>query len=257
MANALQHPAGVGEDESLNALQDRLKGLDRLEDLFADLEAFLQELGFYQYLYTTVPDFFHEEPSSRQPVLESSYDPGWMDYYLDRSYDQHDYALHKCLSNTDGTPLIWEDHLQNHSPMQYRVYQQATEVDIQRGVSFPILNSIGSFSALGVTYKGSSASFRKLIEEKQQILLQYATVFNEAVNARHGAHFGEPYRPQLTRTEVEIIRYLANGHTRPEIANRKHRSIGTIDKQVNGIIQKLHARNMTHAVALCLRWGFI
>ena len=61
----------------------------------------------------------------------------------------------------------------------------------------------------------------------------------------------------LTRREMEALSYLADGMTSNEIARILSISNHTVDWYMNGIQEKLNARNRHHAVALSFRLGLI
>ena len=61
----------------------------------------------------------------------------------------------------------------------------------------------------------------------------------------------------LTRREMEVLNFLADGMTSPEIARVLSISNHTVDWYMNGIQEKLKARNRQHAVALSFRLGLI
>jgi LuxR family transcriptional regulator len=62
---------------------------------------------------------------------------------------------------------------------------------------------------------------------------------------------------QMTRREMEALHYLADGMTSNEISKILDISTHTVDWYMNGIQDKLKARNRHHAVALSFRLGLI
>jgi LuxR family transcriptional regulator, quorum-sensing system regulator SdiA len=62
---------------------------------------------------------------------------------------------------------------------------------------------------------------------------------------------------KLTHREMESLHYLADGMTSPEIAAVLEISNHTVDWYMNGIQQKLKAKNRHHAVALAFRLGLV
>jgi len=62
---------------------------------------------------------------------------------------------------------------------------------------------------------------------------------------------------QLTKTELQIVKSLSQGFTQPEIAQSRHRSLETVKTHVTHCLQKLHARNSAHLVALAKDLGLI
>jgi DNA-binding NarL/FixJ family response regulator len=64
-------------------------------------------------------------------------------------------------------------------------------------------------------------------------------------------------RPKLTPRESEILTWLAHGKTDREVASMVGLSEKTIHHHVERILNKLQARNRTHAVAIALQLKLI
>ncbi|MDM9624402.1 LuxR family transcriptional regulator [Rhizobium sp. S152] len=62
---------------------------------------------------------------------------------------------------------------------------------------------------------------------------------------------------RLTRREMEILQYLAEGMTSVEIGKLLKISNHTVDWYMNGLQDKLKAKNRQHAVAIAFRHGLI
>lgn len=65
---------------------------------------------------------------------------------------------------------------------------------------------------------------------------------------RH-SEFEGPLDP-LTERELEVLRYIAAGHTNREIADQMIISVNTVRAHLRNLYSKLHAQGRTHAVAL-------
>jgi DNA-binding NarL/FixJ family response regulator len=61
----------------------------------------------------------------------------------------------------------------------------------------------------------------------------------------------------LTARELDLLRYLAEGHTNKEIARAMALAEDTVKKGVQTLIAKLGATDRTHAVVLALRSSLI
>ena len=62
---------------------------------------------------------------------------------------------------------------------------------------------------------------------------------------------------ELTRREMEALSLLAEGMTSPDIGRVLGISSHTVDWYMNGIQEKLGARNRHHAIAIAFRLGLI
>ncbi len=76
--------------------------------------------------------------------------------------------------------------------------------------------------------------------------------FNE-LDARVSDHISAP----LTRTEREILQYIADGNSNKRIALILNNHEQTIKNHVSNILRKLHANDRAHAVVLAMRYGWI
>jgi len=61
----------------------------------------------------------------------------------------------------------------------------------------------------------------------------------------------------LTSKEAEILKYLAMGYYRPEIALHLHRTLSTVSKHIEHIAQKLNAHGSTEIVLIAEKMGLI
>ncbi|KUM99042.1 hypothetical protein AQI88_00270 [Streptomyces cellostaticus] len=61
----------------------------------------------------------------------------------------------------------------------------------------------------------------------------------------------------LTRREIHVVRLLADGLSTAEIAQQLNFSERTIRNTVSALLNRLHLRNRTHAVAYALRQGVL
>jgi DNA-binding NarL/FixJ family response regulator len=59
-----------------------------------------------------------------------------------------------------------------------------------------------------------------------------------------------PKMRQLTKRELQVIRYIAQGDTNKQIALKLRLSHQTIRRHVYNLMKKLNARNRAHAVAI-------
>jgi len=62
---------------------------------------------------------------------------------------------------------------------------------------------------------------------------------------------------RLTRRELEILRRIRSGTTNQEIAQALHKSVFTVNNQVVRLLDKLSAKNRTHAVSLAEEMGLL
>lgn len=64
-------------------------------------------------------------------------------------------------------------------------------------------------------------------------------------------------RLKVTKREVEVLKWLAQGKSTWEVSVILNRSESVIKYHVTNLMEKLYAQNRTHAVAIALRQGLI
>ncbi|HET9483363.1 MAG TPA: response regulator transcription factor [Xanthomonadales bacterium] len=82
-----------------------------------------------------------------------------------------------------------------------------------------------------------------------------APVAAESVRAAWSGADAPPAQTQVTEREASILRLMAGGYSNKEIGRSLHLAEGTVKNYVSDILQKLEARDRTHAVmrAITLR----
>jgi len=78
--------------------------------------------------------------------------------------------------------------------------------------------------------------------------------FPTAIAADLADHLGEE---SLTPRELEILKLIAGGLSNKDIADRLALSEDTVKGHVRSLMDKLSARNRTHAVAIAVERGFV
>ena len=84
--------------------------------------------------------------------------------------------------------------------------------------------------------------------------------WNQPLRITQTSHAIEPAKPidtRMTRREMEVLNYLADGLTSNEISKILKISNHTVDWYMNGIQDKLNAKNRQHVVALSFRLGLV
>lgn len=120
------------------------------------------------------------------------------------------------------------------------------------------------------TYQGDIQAWRALKAGASGYLVKTAlrTSLLEAIRTVHGGsrwvpadiavdlarHAGDE---MLTEREVEVMRYIAEGHSNREVGALLSVTEDTIKARVKSILLKLHARDRTHAVTLAVRRGLL
>ena len=229
---------------------------DDPERVLSQFESLTSIYGFAFYSVLVQP-----QPHRKLPriVLAARWPRGWADIYVQRKYSLVDPTLRWLRSAQ--RPFRWKEVLPtlktdpNRQRLK-RMMQEASRHGLDDGYIFPIHGrngllgslSIGgqmvdlSPSEITVFEAAAKAMFWRLLELRGQ------TGLLEAMDSPD---------IQLTRREMEVILLLANGLTSNEIARELAISSHTVDWYINGLHEKLGAKNRQHLIALAFRMGLI
>ncbi|MFG6458887.1 response regulator transcription factor [Roseateles sp. BYS96W] len=120
------------------------------------------------------------------------------------------------------------------------------------------------------TYRGDIQAWRALKEGATGYLVK-TTVRTSLVDAIRMVHGGGRWVPSdiaveiarhagdemLTDREVEVVRYIALGHSNREVGALLSVTEDTIKARMKSILLKLNARDRTHAVTIALQRGLL
>ena len=118
----------------------------------------------------------------------------------------------------------------------------STDGEIQRamraGASAYVLKTMPKNELLGL--------IRAVHSGKRQVPLEVAS--------RIAEHLGDE---ELTNRELEVLRLIRDGYRNKEIADRLAIAETTVNFHISNIVEKLGAKDRTHAVIIALRRGLI
>lgn len=120
------------------------------------------------------------------------------------------------------------------------------------------------------TYQGDIQAWRALKEGAAGYLVK-TSMRASLLDAIRAVHAGNRWVPadiavdlarhagdeMLTDREVEVVRYIAQGHSNREVGALLSVTEDTIKARVKSILLKLNARDRTHAVTIALQRGLL
>ena len=234
---------------------DKLSSHQTLDQFFQHLKLFADQLGYQQIIYTVQPAYYRQDESVPPPIMLTTYDGEWLDYYLNRTYTQQDAILEYCRAGEE------EPYQFKSSSGLYGL----TESDIQgmqdkglseNGFALPFKNG-SAISVIVLVNKGGKPAVMDANKTCKELIEHFAYRFNEAIFKSFPRQFSQVNTPALTPKEREVILWLASGLGYEQIAERLYVGMSTVRKHVASVIKKLNARNSAHACALAVRWGLI
>ncbi|MAB08082.1 MAG: LuxR family transcriptional regulator [Rhodobacteraceae bacterium] len=226
---------------------ERLERAERLEDLQAVSEA-LRDLYKVDHL------IYHWVSASGEQYGCGTYDPAWVQRYVDKGYLRIDPVVQGCYQRfhpVDWKRLDW-------SSRAARAFQQdaiAHGVGNQ-GYSIPVRGPNGQFAMFTVSHNSDDESWAAFTEANRRELILVAHYFNKKALELEPGRAPEPAQP-LSPREVEGLTLLAVGYSRAQAAETLGISEHTLRVYIESARFKLGAMNTTHAVARALSRGLI
>lgn len=225
------------------------------EDVTANLESLLKAYGFS--FYSVVMRRRHHEPDSN--VIAGRWPEGWMDVYKARKYVLIDPTIR--MLGMAQRPFRWRDALQAfqgdpHRQRMERMMQEAARHGLDDGYLFPVHGRngvLGSVTISGRPVDLSPSECALFDAAARRVFWRYLELRGEAEALEQTAKLDT----QLTRREMEVIGLLADGLTSNEIARTLDISSHTVDWYINGLQEKLSAKNRQHVVAMAFRLGLV
>jgi len=231
------------------------------EAVVTELEQILHGCGFEYYgLLRHLPQNpVQQNPESWAAALAGRWPEHWARIYAAKKYALID-PMVRYLGHAQR-PFRWREAMAafHKDAHQRRVEQMMVDAfghGLEDGYIFPIHGRNGTLASLSLAGKPIELS-------PVEIALLEAVArkaFWRLLDLKGEAPALETVLPAdtpLTRREMEILHYLAEGMTSMEISKMLKISNHTVDWYMNGLQDKLKAKNRQQAVALAFRHGLI
>lgn len=193
---------------------------------------------------------------------------GWInhymaqEYYLDDAYGVHAYKnAQPVIYSRDGeSELIVKDG----SPCQ-TMFDEVVECGLINSFCIPIHNAFGcKITGFNLGTDLAYEEFATLVDEhRHELLLAAALVNNKMIDTPHVAPdvpswFARPGLEELlTQRELEVIKWLAEGHRNARIAQMMDIAPVTVNYHLGEIKRKLGAKTREQAVAIAFKLGLL
>ena len=245
---------------SLNAIVQFLVMGREHEDartLIGDFEHLLKQyhIEYYGVLRQPRP---HQDPMAL--VLAGKWPDRWPETYVGNRYVLVDPTIRYLGRATGG--FRWKDARKalRTDPQSRRMDQmlkEAAKFGLEDGYIFPVHGRQGLLG--NMTFGGRPVDLSpvevSLFEQVAKLMFYELSRFSDKAAGKTAAD--APADINLTRRELEVLHFLADGMTSQEIGKILNLSSHTVDWYMNGIQEKLNAHNRQHVVALAFRNGLI
>lgn len=194
-----------------------------------------------------------------ETVLASRWPDRWLEAYASRKYGLID-PLKRFLMQAQRA-FRWRDALfayrnDPHRKRMDRMMVEAGNFGLADGYVFPVFGRgglMGNILLSGQVVDLSPAEIALFDAVAKKALWRLLELQGQAADLE----WVPTPVVHLTRREMEVLNFLAGGMTSNEISKILQISNHTVDWYMNGIQDKLGARNRQHAVAIAFRQGLI
>ncbi|MGW9231671.1 helix-turn-helix transcriptional regulator [Pseudorhizobium sp. NPDC055634] len=237
----------------LLVLAGEAKSAGELVDQFETL------LGSYKFNFYELSLRAKPETGESEHILAARMPENWRQVYAAKRYGLVDPVARTLL--VAQRPFRMRDavSLMRNDPRRARLQrlaQDAARHGMVDGYVFPIHGRnglMGSMSISGQPVDLSPVEISLFDTAAKRMMWRLLELRGAA--SEHEVQ--EPNNVPLTRREMEVISHLTQGLTSPEIARTLQISSHTVDWYINGLQDKMKARNRQHVVALALRKGIV
>lgn len=231
----------------LESYLERVERARGLEDIQTLIVALRDQYGVDHIVY-------HWVSSDGEQYGCGTYDPKWVQHYVDSDYLRIDPVVIGCFQRfhpVDWKRLDWS----SRAARAFRQDAVAHGVGNQ-GFSIPIRGPNGQFALFSVSHSCSDADWAAFTAAHQRELILIAHYFNRKALELESGRVPEPTRG-LSPREIDTLTYLAMGYARGQVADMLEISEHTLRAYVESARFKLGAMNTVHAVARAMAEGLI
>lgn len=223
---------------------EQAEGLDQIQALIVALR------DHYQVDHIV----YHWVSADGEQYGCGTYDPVWVQRYVDREYLRIDPVVIGCFQRfhpVDWKRLDW-------SSRAARAFQKdAIEHGVgNQGFSIPIRGPNGQFALFTLSHQANDDSWVDFTQDNQRDLILIAHYFNQKALELEQGRTPE-HAKSLSPREVDALTFLAMGYGRGQVADMLSISEHTLRAYIESARFKLNAMNTTHAVARALSEGLI
>ena len=192
-------------------------------------------------------------------MLEGQWPKGWPELYVKRKYATIDPLVRYLGHSQRG--YRWREPVEaftqdpQHKRME-RMMVDARRFGLEDGYVFPVHGRRGLVGVLTVAGRPVELSPSEMAMMDALAKKAFWELL-EALDPAAHEQFSRPVAMPLTRREMETLEYLGYGMTSNEMGATLGLSAHTVDWYMNGIQDKLQAKNRHHVVAIAFRLGLI
>nr|WP_306456968.1 LuxR family transcriptional regulator [Pararhizobium haloflavum] len=233
-----------------------MEGVDTVEEIVSIIADLTRQYGFDYFGILRQPKP-HENPM--RLILTGSFPEGWPETYIKKRYVLIDPVIRYLNHVRHG--FRWTEsavvHVNDsHGRRMERMMADAKKFGLEDGYCFPVHGRRGLLGHLTVGGRPVDLTRADIALFDSFARCAFWRLL-ELVEPDVGSALAQNVEIKMTHREMEALSYLSEGLTSPEIATELELSNHTVDWYMNGIQQKLQAKNRHHAIAIAFRLGLI
>ena len=185
-----------------------------------------------------------------------TYNSMWVRRYLDESYSNIDPVVQASLRSI--IPVDWR-LLRWDGPRTRSFLDEARDFDIsEKGMTFPIHGLHGERALLSINTRKSEDYWDLFIEERARQFSLIANQIHLKVKSIETSSLDFPEETaSLSPRELAVFHWIARGKSFQDVADILKITERTVRAHVASVRTKMNASNVTHAVALAVRYGLV
>ncbi|WP_417413316.1 helix-turn-helix transcriptional regulator [Hoeflea sp.] len=226
------------------------------ESIRARITNVINGLGFDYFTLVRHPG---PESQASDIMLEGKWPKGWPELYVKRKYAAVDPTIRYLGHSQCG--YRWRESMEafkedSHHKRMERMMVDARRFGLEDGYVFPVHGRrglVGVLTVAGRPIELSPSQMSMMDALSKKAFWELLEALDPAAHER----LSRPVTLPLTRREMETLEYLGHGMTSNEMGATLGLSAHTVDWYMNGIQEKLQAKNRHHVVAIAFRLGLI
>ena len=224
-----------------------LQAAKTLDDIQQQVTGLRDKLGIAHVTY-------HWVSGDGEQYGGSTYDPIWMQRYVDRDYLRIDPVIQGCFQRFH--PVDWK-RLDWRSRAARAFRKDALDHGVgNQGYSIPIRGPNGQFALFTVSHSCDDTTWAEFTQDNQRDLILVAHYFNQKGLELERDRVPEPIK-QLSPRETDALTFLAMGYARSQVAEMLDISEHTLRAYIESARFKVGAMNTIHTVTKALMNGLI
>ncbi len=220
-----------------------------LSDLFMQA---IERHGYNRLIMCFDTDHDHIEIKA-DIAITGNFCLSYIDHYKSKEFRKIDPVLEYGLRRSSA--FSWEEALvkSNATKQQKEIVRLSNEAGHHNGIYIPIARHNGT-GGIGL----ASSQKNKETKRDYDILTAYCNHFYDSfIRLKLKGRDAKPFSNPLTKGEIEILRWAAEGKTDSAIGDRMCISDSTVETHLRHIYAKLKVPNRTAAVAIAISRKFI